>query len=91
MYQAVMPRQHGRVPGADSCNNMLYSHPAFEEDDEDSIPPGVTVKVTGVPRDALVFVDQVDSTDVDAAHAFRHEIHVPEGEFPDSWLDIKVV
>jgi hypothetical protein len=76
--------------GADSYTIMLYSHPAFDEDDEGAIPPDVSLKVTGVPRDALVFVDQPDSTDVDKDNAFRHAIHVPEGVFPDAWLDIKV-
>lgn len=76
--------------GADSYTIMLYSHPAFDEDDEDAIPPDVTLNVTGVPRDALVFVDQPDSTDVDKDNAFRHAIHVPEGVFPDAWLGIKV-
>jgi hypothetical protein len=35
-----------------------------------------------------VFVDQADSTDMNMADAFRHEIHVPVD--PDAWLDAKV-
>lgn len=78
--------------GVDSYAIMLYNHPAFDEDDEYAIPPDVTVKVYGVPREGIVFVDQLESTDVDmGGDAFRHEIHVPEGLFPDTWLDVKEV
>jgi hypothetical protein len=76
--------------GADSYTILLYSHPAFDEDDEYSIPPDVTVKITGVSRDGIVFADQAGSTDMDMDDAFRHEIQVPEGVFPDAWLDVKV-
>jgi hypothetical protein len=75
--------------GADSYTIMLYNHPGFDEDAEYAIPSDVTVKVTGVPREGIVFVDQLESTDVDMGDAFRHEIRVPEGLFPHTWLDVK--
>ena len=58
------------------------------EQDEFSIPLNQTVKITGVPREGLTFVDRVDSTDMLLTTVFHHEIHVPEGLFPEAWMDI---
>ena len=44
--------------------------------------------ITGVPHTLLYFVDKRYTIDDFLAGAFRHEIHVPNEVFPESWLDL---
>ncbi len=44
--------------------------------------------VSHVPRHAIRFSSKIYTTDQHLEGAFRHEIHVPEGIYPDAWLDL---
>jgi len=53
------------------------------------IPSGERHIVTNMPRAAIRFTDRIYTTDQNLPNAFRHEIGLPTGVFPDSWLDIR--
>ncbi|CAB9519838.1 Guanylate cyclase [Seminavis robusta] len=57
--------------------------------DAGSIPWGERHIVTGMPRNAICFLDKVYSTDQNLASAFRHEIGLPGGVFPTAWMDLE--
>jgi SET domain len=52
------------------------------------IPSNERYIVTNVPREALLFTDRLSSSDQHHPHAFRHEIGLPDGVFPESWMDL---
>jgi hypothetical protein len=45
--------------------------------------------VAELPREAFVFTDKVKSTDQFLPNAFRHHIGMPDGMFPDAWMNLK--
>ncbi len=45
-------------------------------------------EVTDIPRDAIQFVVGYYCSDMHIENAFRHEIHVPDGIYPEIWLDL---
>eukprot|EP00980_Cylindrotheca_fusiformis_P010617 scaffold2362_cov109-Cylindrotheca_fusiformis.AAC.8 len=52
--------------------------------------PDVIYDYVDVPRDAIFVVDRPYTADEFQPKAFRHEIQVPDGMFPDIWLEKKV-
>eukprot|EP00978_Attheya_sp_CCMP212_P048856 scaffold585204_cov51-Attheya_sp.AAC.1 len=44
--------------------------------------------VEDLPREAFVFTDKVKSTDQFLPNAFRHHIGMPDGMFPDAWMNL---
>uniref|UniRef100_A0A7S3V6D3 SET domain-containing protein n=1 Tax=Chaetoceros debilis TaxID=122233 RepID=A0A7S3V6D3_9STRA len=44
--------------------------------------------VTDVPQYAIKFVVEEYCSDMHVMGSFRHEIHVPDGIYPDQWLDL---
>ena len=87
VWPCAVPERVKTSSGEEVYTIILHNHPDMEQDDF-SIPSNQTVKITGVPREGLTFVDRVDSTDMLLTTVFRHEIHVPEGIFPEAWMDI---
>jgi len=57
--------------------------------EEERIPKGAMHVVNFVPRHAIRFSDKIYTTDAHLPNAFRHEIGLPEGVFPDPWMDLK--
>ena len=57
--------------------------------EEERIPKGVMHVVNFVPRHAIRFSDKIYTTDAHLPNAFRHEIGLPEGVFPEAWKDLK--
>eukprot|EP00986_Skeletonema_menzelii_P007120 scaffold2761_cov137-Skeletonema_menzelii.AAC.1 len=53
------------------------------------IPKGTKHIVSGIPRGAFRFVDRPYASDIHLDGAFRHNIGVEEGIFPEVWLDLK--
>ena len=43
----------------------------------------------GIPRKAIEFVDRGYTKDQFLSSAFRHEIGLPEGTFPEAWMDLR--
>ena len=56
---------------------------------EERIPRGAMHVVNHVPRHAIRFSDKLYTTDQHLPSAFRHEIALPEGTFPEAWLDLE--
>jgi hypothetical protein len=52
--------------------------------------PDVEYEYFDVPRDAIFVVDRPYTTDDFQPKAFRHEIQVPDGMYPDGWLEKKI-
>eukprot|EP00978_Attheya_sp_CCMP212_P002280 scaffold4686_cov53-Attheya_sp.AAC.3 len=44
--------------------------------------------VDELPREAFVFTDKVKSTDQFLPNAFRHHLGMPDGMFPDAWMNL---
>jgi len=44
--------------------------------------------VTGVPREYITFIDKLFTTDQNLPNTFRHEIGLPDGVFPEKWMDL---
>jgi hypothetical protein len=55
---------------------------------EQRIPQGAVHIVTHVPREAIRFSDKIYTTDQHLENAFRHEIGIPDGVFPELWKDL---
>lgn len=65
---------------------LVFSQPgAVESYDCGRLPDG-GVTVTNIPSYAVTLIDQPYTTDVFLPHAFRHEIGVPDGMYPDTWM-----
>jgi len=63
----------------------VYSYTVFflpENEEGDII-------VKGVPREAIIFVDQPYESDLHTPKTFRHPIGIPDSIFPDAWRDLK--
>ena len=52
------------------------------------IPKGCSLTVSGMPREAIKFVDQRYSSDIFLPGAFRHEIVVPDNIWPEAWKNL---
>eukprot|EP00957_Ditylum_brightwellii_P149635 11394177-Ditylum_brightwellii.AAC.1 len=48
-----------------------------------------TFVVSAMPRDAIAFADRKYTGDQFLQKAFRHEINLPDGIFPEEWMDLK--
>lgn len=44
--------------------------------------------VTDIPEEAVVFMAGENCNDMHLENAFRHEMHVTDGMYPDIWLDL---
>jgi hypothetical protein len=53
----------------------------------DQVPSNQQWLVHGVPREAIQFTDKPYSSDQFLKHAFRHEIGIPNDQFPTHWMD----
>jgi hypothetical protein len=51
----------------------------------DKIPDSHMVLVQQLPRDAITFTDFYYTSDIHLPNAFRHEMMLPDGLFPDEW------
>ena len=45
--------------------------------------------LTDIPREAMSFIVESYCSDQPFLGSFRHELGLPEGIYPDTWLDLK--
>ena len=68
---------------------MLNRNNQQQTDGDQQIPDHELLIVQHVPRDAVVFTDFAYSTDTHLPDAFRHEMTMPDGLFPNLWKNLK--
>ena len=56
---------------------------------EDLDPIKERHEIENVPRDAIQFVNVPYTSDVFLKNSFRHEMHLPDSIFPESWKNVK--
>ena len=84
----ILDRQEGGDGGQDTYTVQIDNHPSTRDWDVDYINPDTVVILTGVPRNALQFVDKLFTTDMHLPDVFRNEMHVPLELYPLNWLDM---
>jgi len=72
----------------DTYTIELVNHPLMHDWDPEIVKEHEQIVVTGVPRDALTFVDVPFSSDHHMEGAFRSEIQIPYEIFPEAWIDL---
>ena len=71
-----------RKGDAEEIDSIRYTAEVSNENDEIST-------ITDIPRGALTFIDLEYSNEQYIRGALRHEIGVPDGLYPEAWLDLK--
>lgn len=79
-----------RVVARSDDNEYMVQILNFDHQHKDQqIPDTYMLIVNGMPRDALAFSDFAYSTDMHLQEAFRHEMMLPDGLFPNSWRNLR--
>lgn len=79
-----------RILGREDDNEYTVQILNFDHQHADQkIPDTHLLVVKGLPRDALTFTDFAYSTDMHLPSAFRHEMMLPEGLFPNAWRNMR--
>ena len=78
----------GRYQYAYTVELLNRSDEIAMQNTEENIPEGERHVVSGLPREAIHFADKRYSTDQHLQYAFRHEIGLAEGTFPEAWMDL---
>ena len=92
-FHAVRPcKILERIEGDDADEQDAYSVQIFnkpQQHEESKVETFEKVVAVNVPREAIVFVDKLYSTDHYLESAFRHTIDFPDGLWPTEWKDRK--
>ncbi|KAL7480674.1 hypothetical protein ACHAW6_007758 [Cyclotella cf. meneghiniana] len=84
--EPAIDRHSQQQGGKNFYTAIIQNRPGLSEIER--IPKGVKHIVSGIPREAIRFVDRPYSSDEHLEGAFRHNIGLEEtGIFPKSWLD----
>lgn len=84
----IIQRQGDDVTGSNRMTFTVQIRNRYGLAAEQRIPKGTTHIVTHVPRQAIRFSDKIYTTDQHLENAFRHEIGIPDGVFPELWKDL---
>jgi hypothetical protein len=83
----VVQRKRG-VFGGETYIIELLNHPLTHTWNPQYVKKSERVLVTGVPREALHFVDAPYTSDHHLDNVFRSEIQIPDEIFPAAWVDL---
>ena len=85
----ILKRDEDKERGASRYTVQMLNRPGNMTPVEERIPKEEVKRhiVEQVPRPAIRFVDKPYTTDQHLPNAFRHYIGLPEGMFPDAWMN----
>jgi hypothetical protein len=85
---SVLQRHEETMDGGSRTTFTVQIRNRYGLSPEQRIPKGELHIVTHVPRQAIRFSDKIYTTDQHLENAFRHEIGLPDGIFPELWKDL---
>jgi hypothetical protein len=103
-YAPIVFTDASHISECDVVARETKATPEELENERDSFnPPSATytvqvqrsgnagpLTVTGVPRRAILFLDQIYTNDQYRRKAFRHEMYLPDEMVPNAWRDLKL-